>query len=171
MSSILKKDISTGYFTAIDFETANKFDPLSVCQVGIAVVENFDIIKVISILIRPPKNYYDPINISIHGITPNMTEYADIFAEAYDQIKEYLIGQDVVAHNMKFDYGCLYESLRRDGIEFPDITPWCTYKIFGQSLAACCKAYDIDLSNHHQADADAVACAKLMILYQKDEAK
>ena len=65
-------------FIAIDFETAN-FKRQSVCSIGLAVVENFEVVKTINRLIKPTPNYYEAINMSIHGITPEMTENEPTF--------------------------------------------------------------------------------------------
>lgn len=164
--SEINKGILDGYFTAIDFETADKFDPLTICQVGICIVEKFEIVRSFSILVRPPYNYYNEVNIQIHGITPDMTNDADTWGIVYPKIEGLIEGRNIVAHNMQFDWGYLSRSCTSINIEEPKpLDKYCTYKIYGHSLATSCRANDIELTNHHQAEADAIACAKLMILY------
>ena len=65
-------------FTAIDFETANSYRG-SVCAVGIAIVDNGAIVKTDSCLVRPKEMRFDPINIGIHGIKPDMVQSAPTF--------------------------------------------------------------------------------------------
>jgi DNA polymerase III subunit epsilon len=57
-------------FVALDFETANE-NRDSACALGLVVVENNEIVKKDYWLIRPKELYFNPFNISIHGITPD----------------------------------------------------------------------------------------------------
>ncbi len=82
-------------FVAIDFETAN-FKRQSVCSVGLAIVENFKVVKTINKLIKPTPNYYERINMSIHGIKPEMTENEKNFSELWPELKPYLENNHVV---------------------------------------------------------------------------
>jgi DNA polymerase III subunit epsilon len=54
-------------FIAMDFETAN-YNRNSACSIGIAVIEDLEIIETKHWFIRPPELYFHPFNISIHGI-------------------------------------------------------------------------------------------------------
>ncbi len=54
------------FFATIDVETANP-DISSICQIGIAVYHN-KIIKEEWMSYIDPQDYFDPINVSIHGI-------------------------------------------------------------------------------------------------------
>ena len=65
-------------FTVIAFETANMY-PDSVCQIGIAVVEDNEITWASSWLIRPP--YNDFRNEVVHGITLKRSEKLMTFLE------------------------------------------------------------------------------------------
>jgi DNA polymerase-3 subunit epsilon len=53
-------------FVAIDVETANA-DMASICQIGIASYSNGSLVDEWSALVEP-EDFFDPINISIHGI-------------------------------------------------------------------------------------------------------
>ncbi len=46
-------------FVAIDFETANN-RPNSACQLGLVVVENWQIVHEAEWLIRPPRLFFSP---------------------------------------------------------------------------------------------------------------
>ena len=59
-------------FIAIDVETANA-DMGSICQIGIAVFADGKVIDEWSTLIDP-EDYFDGMNIYIHGIEPSMVE-------------------------------------------------------------------------------------------------
>lgn len=71
----------------IDFETANGFIG-SVCSVGIAVLEEGQIIDTKYWLIKPhPRyNYFDTLNVSIHGIKAKDVNDAPEFDLIYRQI-------------------------------------------------------------------------------------
>ncbi len=56
-------------FAAIDFETASGA-PASACSLGVAIVEGDAIVEQREWLIRPPSLHFSPINIQVHGITP-----------------------------------------------------------------------------------------------------
>lgn len=96
-------------FTVIDFETATAF-PDSVCQIGIAIVENNKIVKTLSYYIKPPTIEFT--NTKIHGIDYSKVKNAPNFGELWPTIKEYIQGKIIAAYNMPFDIGCLDAVLR-----------------------------------------------------------
>jgi len=108
--------------TAIDFETANG-NPASVCAVGISVMEDGAIEEKYYSLIRPESNvsYFAPINISIHHITPGDVKDAPDFRQVFSEMKEYFDDAIVVAHNARFDMGCLRAACLNNGIPVPDL--------------------------------------------------
>ena len=67
--------------TCIDFETANRFHG-SVCAVGVVVIEKGKITQSKSWLVKPHErhSYFEPFNITIHGINPEDVENAPEFA-------------------------------------------------------------------------------------------
>jgi len=147
-------------FVAIDVETAIG-KRWSICQIGLAVVENGEITQTFSWLVQPPRNEYAMGNINVHGITPDMTANAPIFAEVWDEIYPLLEGKRLVAHNASFDINCLHQALEFYNRQIPSMECDCTYSRTGYKLSEICDAYEIDLSNHHDATCDAVACAKV----------
>jgi DNA polymerase III subunit epsilon len=115
-------------FIAIDFETAN-FKRQSVCSVGLAIVENFKVVKTVNKLIKPTPNYYERINMSIHGIRPEMTENVLAFDELWPEIKPYLENNHIVAHNASFDFSALRYVLDSYEIEYPRLNYYCSMQI------------------------------------------
>lgn len=148
-------------FTAIDFETATP-DRASICQVGLVVVKNCQIIDRIEYLVKPPGNKYHQRCIDIHGITPEQTKGADAFDKVYEKIKHHIVTKNLVAHNMAFDLNCLTKTLKIYGKPTPRFTAFCTMKIYNCSLDVACAMHNIKL-DHHNALSDAEACALLMI--------
>ena len=156
-------------FTAIDFETATH-DPNSVCQVGLVRVENGVVVNEYSGLIRPPDNFiWEYFSREVHGIYPKDTADAPPFAESYPAWKQFVEGHTLVAHNMSFDLRSLRACLKEFcGLDMKFKT-YCTMNTWkgafeeGCALNICCKRLDISLLNHHNALADAKACAELFL--------
>jgi DNA polymerase-3 subunit epsilon len=149
-------------FTAIDFETAQG-KRWSICQVGLVRFDDGILKGELSVLVRPPENYYWSNFTDIHGITSRHTRNAQTFDLVWQQIAPYIAGQNVVAHNgFAFDFHCLKQTLEYYALPVPSYTGHCTYKIYGDNLASLCRKYRIPL-NHHDALSDAKACAQLYL--------
>lgn len=67
-------------FIALDLETAT-WSKSSICEIGIATVKDSKVVETKSWLVRPYRNWYDSFNISIYGITPEMTKDCPLFKE------------------------------------------------------------------------------------------
>jgi DNA polymerase-3 subunit epsilon len=87
-------------FLALDIETANA-NYSSICQIGIAEFENGKVINKWSTLINP-ESYFDPINISIHGITESDVINSPTFDKIYTELINRLENK-VTVHHMPFD--------------------------------------------------------------------
>ncbi len=154
---------------AVDVETPNGRDA-AICQIGIVVAEYGEIVKTESYLVDPEVPF-DPVNISIHGITPTDVENAPNFPTLWPRIAEYFTGSVVVAHNAAFDLGMIAGTLERYGIPVPPITCCCTVQMARRRFAretygsyrldTLCAAFDIPLESHHDALCDALACYRL----------
>ncbi len=154
-------------FLALDFETANYYRD-SACALGLARVENNEIVEQASLLIRPP--YKSFIFTYIHGITWEDVEEKPTFAEHWKSIKPFFENIDfAVAHNSVFDRNVLHACCERYGIIKPDVDFQCTMKLarkvfslYPTNLPAVCRNFNISLQ-HHDALSDTLACAKIMI--------
>ncbi len=161
-------------FVAIDFETAMS-NFTSVCSLGICVVENNIITDRKEILIRPEPFEFNEYNIKIHGITPDMVADKPTFDMYWDEIKPYLDGKTVIAHNADFDVGVLCATLEYFGIPRPTFTYLCTVKLSQKAypeleshkLNNLCDALGIKF-HHHRAYDDAYACACVMLRILED---
>ena len=158
-------------FIAIDFETANG-SPSSVCSVGVVIVRGGEVVDSFCSLICQ----------QVHGLGPDDTEDAPLFPEVWDRIEDRILAAfeaddfpvDVpfIAHNARFDEGCLRAVHAAYGLRYPDYhfkdTLWASRRHFGHSLpnhqlqtvAAAC---GYDLTRHHHALADAEACAAIAL--------
>lgn len=154
-------------FLALDFETANHY-PDSACALGLARVENDQIVDRASFLIQPPYKYF--VFSYIHGITWEDVEGEPTFDRHWKSIKPFFEDIDfAVAHNASFDRNVLRACCARHKITFPDVDFRCTMKLFRRvfklyptNLPAVCKNFNISLQ-HHDALSDTLACAQIMI--------
>jgi DNA polymerase-3 subunit epsilon len=146
-------------FTAIDFETAQGYR-WSICQVGLVRVVNGDVVAKLELLIQPPFNYYWGQFTAIHGINATKTVHAPTFDCIWPILKPFIEDQHVVAHNSRFDFACLKQSLEFYNLEYPQFSGSCTYQIYSKGLKALCGEHGIPLDHHH-ALSDALACADL----------
>ena len=161
-------------FVAIDFETATS-NYTSLCSMGICVVENNKITERKEIYIRPVPFEFHEYNIHIHGITPDMVADKPTFDKYWDEVKPYLEGKTVVAHNAGFDVGALCATLDYFGIEYPTFDYLCTVKLSQKAypelkshkLNNLCAALGVSFE-HHQAYDDAYACAKVLLRILED---
>lgn len=149
-------------FTALDFETAHG-KRWSICGVGLVQVKKGKIIKEIELLVQPPDNRYHPMNIQIHGITPEHTATSPTFDKIWKDISKYIENQHVVAHNgFSFDFNCLKQVLEYYNLPEPEYEKHDTYRLFGAKLNELCHQYKIPLQ-HHNALSDARACAMIFM--------
>ena len=155
-------------FAAIDFETANS-ERSSVCSVGVVIVRDGKKEDSFYSLIKPEPNYYSYWCSQIHGLTREDTEEAPIFPWVWAQIEPLIEGLPLVAHNKVFDEGCLKAVFHVYQMDYPDYefydTLYASRKLLPylenhqlQTVAAAC---GYCLNNHHNALADAEACARI----------
>ena len=158
-------------FAAIDFETANECR-CSVCSVGVVIVRDGEIVDSFYSLIHPEPEYYQWFCQQVHGLSEEDTEDAPVFPRVWEKIALMIEGLPLVAHNSKFDEGCLKDVVSVYRMDYPDYVFYDTLaasrRHFGASLpnhqlqtvAAAC---GYDLTHHHHALADAEACAHIAI--------
>lgn len=158
-------------FTAIDFETANSH-PSSACAVGLVKVRGGAVVEREEWLIRPPASHAEflAFNIKIHGIKPEMVEEARDWAGQLASLREF-IGDDVaVAHNAGFDMGVIRAACAEAIAPTPKLRYLCsvqvsrkTYDIPSHRLPLAAAAAGFGDFAHHEALADAEACAAIII--------
>jgi DNA polymerase III epsilon subunit-like protein len=124
-SSELGLDEPQSEWVALDFETATA-SRASACALGLAHIADKRVIVLERVLIQPPGNEYDGFNVMIHGIGPEMTADSPTFAEIWPRICDRLAGKPVVAHNASFDFSVLRHSLDAAGVDYPELSYYCT---------------------------------------------
>ena len=165
-------------FLAIDFETANP-DQASVCQVGIAKVVNGEIVESTSWLVKPPTGVhsFEPRFIRLHGITPKQVRRSGIsWQESLQRIEHLAGGLPLVAHNISFDRTVYRRASERAGVAAPPTTWFDTLVISRRFITApnhrlptVAAALNLPKFTHHQAEADAVTCARIAIVLSEQQ--
>lgn len=106
-------------FVAIDVETANA-DMASICQVGVAKYKNGKLVEEWSSLVDP-EDYFDSINVGIHGITEPDVAGKPPFPEVASQLANFLNGVVCVSHT-HFDRVSICRALEKYDLPAFDTT-------------------------------------------------
>lgn len=158
-------------FTAIDFETANG-SRASACSVGLARVVGGEIVETVSWLIRPPADYdaFAPANIRVHGITADQVSTAPDWIDVLPQVMAFSGGSSFVAHNAPFDESVFSSVTTASGLAVPSAKFFCSLELSERQmqladykLPTVAGALSVPLLNHHDACADATACAHVVL--------
>ena len=160
-------------FAAIDFETANE-KMTSICSVGIVIVRDGKMVDSFYSLVKPYPNYYPWFYTRVHGIrkedTMDSAEFPEVWAKAQEKVGDL----PLVAHNKSFDENVLKAAFKHYKMHYPDYPFYCTLiasqkllkspdDIVNHKLPTVAKYCGYDLANHHNALADAEACAAIAI--------
>ena len=158
-------------FTAIDFETANP-SSASACAVGLARVRGGEVVATAGWLIRPPAghDHFFDINMRIHGIRPEDVAHAPGWSEQLGDLAGFAGGDVLVAHNAGFDMAVLARACEATGDECPPYRYACSlqvarkvYQLPSYRLPYVAAEAGFAEFAHHNAVADALACAHVMI--------
>lgn len=154
-------------FVAIDFETAT-YLRTSACALGMVKVIDGEIVQKYYTIINPVRDEYtdsEP-NLDIHSIPLHVCEKCDTFIEIYSLIENFIRGFRIVCHNKGADISILEQTMSFYGIKGTELdldNVFCTYQATKKKLSVCCEEMGIPLDNHHDALADAEACAKIYL--------
>ena len=156
-------------FISIDVETANT-DMASICQIGVVKVVNGEVVEEWSTLVNP-EEWFDPINISIHGITEEDVKDSPTLPEVFTKLSGLLNDTICVCHT-HFDRVSIGKALRKYNL--PEIQcrwldsarvarrTWeeCAYSGYG--LKNVCNIIGFEFK-HHDALEDAKAAAQIIL--------
>lgn len=156
-------------FVVIDVETANA-DVGSICQIGIAEFGGIGVTREWASLVDP-EDYFDSINVSIHGIDENTVKGAPTFPQLATMVTEQLSGKVVVCHT-PFDRSALRKAAERYGAEAPSCTwldsarvvrrVWSQFTRSGYGLANVTNFLGYEFK-HHDALEDAKAAGHIVL--------
>ncbi len=156
-------------FIALDVETANA-DMASICSIGAARFENGQMVDEWYSLINP-QDYFDEMNVSIHGIRQSDVHDAPNYEQASAILNEMLRGAVVITHT-HFDRVALSQASKRWGVSIPTCTwldsarvarrTWEQCSRSGYGLANVCGIIEYQFQ-HHNALEDAKASGQVLI--------
>lgn len=156
-------------FVALDVETANA-DLASICQIGAAKFIDGQIAGEWSSFINP-EDYFDDVNVSIHGIDEDAVQGAPTFPEIVPVLSEF-VGQGVVVSHTHFDRVAIHQAASRHRVSAPDWAwldsarvvrrAWPEFAVRGYGLANVCKVLGIHFQ-HHDALEDAKAAGQVLV--------
>lgn len=158
-------------YIAFDVETPNSYND-RMSAIGITVVEDNKIVDTIYSLVNP-ETHFDPFNIQLTGISPEMVEDQPTFVQLWEKIEPIMDSGLLVAHNAPFDMSVLAKCLSAYQIDWHPYTYYactcamgreCYPELDHHKLNTLCEYLNIELA-HHNAGSDSEACANLLIDY------
>jgi DNA polymerase-3 subunit epsilon len=156
-------------FVAIDVETANA-DISSICQIGMARYENGVLAEEWKSYVDP-EDYFDGINISIHGIDESVVHGAPTLTKLADYLYRFLNNRVVVCHT-HFDRVAVKQAVEKYGIIPPECVwldsarvarrVWKEFAWSGYGLYNVCRTLGYEFK-HHDALEDAKAAGYVLL--------
>jgi len=156
-------------FVAIDVETANA-DMASICQIGVAKYIDGELVEEWSSLVDP-EDYFDFVNIDIHGLTEDDVIGSPTFPEVVNLLGGFLNNSICVSHT-HFDRVSVNRALAKYGLpEFDTIwldsarvarRTWDEFAWSGYGLANVCEKIGYKFK-HHDALEDAKASGQVLL--------
>lgn len=156
-------------FIALDVETANS-DMASICQIGIARFTNGYLVDSWSSLVDP-RDWFSPVNISIHGIEPETVIGQPTLPEIAEKIGSMLEGK-VVVHHTHFDRVAILRAYAKHLLPVPKSTwldsarvcrrTWSDIATSGYGLHDVCEKIGYKF-RHHDALEDAKAAGHILL--------
>jgi len=123
-------------------------------------------------LIQPPPGHdeFQEWNVRIHGIQPEDVLTAATWTEQFDRLCDFAGSDVLVAHNAGFDLNVLRRASEATGGVCPPYRSLCslqvarkTYQLDSYRLPKAAAAAGFAEFSHHDALADARACAQIVI--------
>lgn len=156
-------------FVALDVETANP-DMSSICQIGIVHFEDGTPVETWSSLVDP-KDYFDDMNVSIHGIESDDVRGAPDFKQVSAEVNR-RVGGRIVAIHTAFDRNAISQAAARHGAVPPECSwlntasvarrAWPDVAQRGYGLAPLAERFGIEFE-HHDAAEDARAAGLILV--------
>jgi DNA polymerase III subunit epsilon len=156
-------------FVAIDVETANA-DMSSICQIGLACFKEGKLCEEWKSYVDP-KDFFDGINISIHGIDKSTVKGAPQLPEIADILYSFLDSKITVCHT-HFDRVSIRKAFNKYEIRHPENIwldsarvarrAWKEFACGGYGLCNICETLGYKFK-HHDALEDAKAAGYIML--------
>jgi len=157
-------------FVVVDVETANP-NLASICQIGIAPFRNGVSEQPRQWLVNP-QDYFDPINVSIHGIDEAAVRSAPTWPEVYASIAPFLSG-GIVASHTAFDRTAVGQACENWSLEMCECRwldtarvvrrAWPQFAKSGYGLANVAATFGIKYRAHNASE-DARCAGEILML-------
>ncbi|WP_165735666.1 exonuclease domain-containing protein [Pseudoalteromonas sp. C8] len=163
-------------YSVVDIETTGGLKGGNrITEIGIVKVQHGKVIDTWTSLVNPERHIPGFIT-SLTGISDSMVRNAPVFADIAKPLLDKLAGSIFVAHNVNFDYGFIKKECEMAG-HFFKMPKMCTVvesrKAFkglkSYSLGNLSSHFNLNLTSHHRALADATATAELLLLIQQSQ--
>lgn len=156
-------------FLALDVETANP-NLASICQVGVVTFSNEIVVDKWQTLVNP-EDYFDGMNISVHGITEEMVIDAPNFQQIFSNLKSLVENKVTVIHT-PFDKVAISRATEKYSLSPIDCKwldtarvarrAWEDFQRSGYGLSNVAKELNISFE-HHNAVEDARAAGEILL--------
>ncbi|NMP81142.1 DNA polymerase III subunit epsilon [Pseudoalteromonas arctica] len=163
-------------YSVVDIETTGGLKGGNrITEIGLVKVQHGKVIDTWTSLVNPERHIPGFIT-SLTGISDSMVRNAPVFADIAKPLLDKLAGSIFVAHNVNFDYGFIKKECEIAG-HFFKMPKMCTVvesrKAFkglkSYSLGNLSTHFNLNLTSHHRALADATATAELLLLIQESQ--
>lgn len=157
-------------FVALDVETANP-NLASICQIGVVTFSNGIIVDKWHSLVNP-EDYFDTMNVYIHGITEEKVKNAPIFKQVYSNLNKLIENRVVVIHT-SFDKVAITRAVEKYNLPLIGSTTWLDtarvvrraweeFQRSGYGLSNVAKELNIRFE-HHNALEDARTAGEILL--------
>lgn len=151
---------NTSRFVVVDVETTGFGRSDRIVEIAAVTLDpaTWETVDEFDTLINPER---DVGPTGVHGITAAMVEAAPTFTEVIAAVAGRLRDAVLIAHNLVFDERMLLQEFDRQSVGIDPGNGLCTYQATRKKLCLACDDFQIPLSQHHRALADARATAEL----------
>lgn len=161
-------------FVALDVETANG-DMASICQIGLARFADGALVETWSSLVDP-EDWFSPMNISVHGIEPEMVVGQPKLPAIAERINS-MLGGSISVHHTHFDRIAIHRAFSKYELPPPQTTwldsarvtrrTWSDISHSGYGLSNVCERIGYQFK-HHDALEDAKAAGYVLLAAIKE---
>ena len=161
-------------FVAVDVETANH-DLASICQIAAVAFSAGEVSDTWASLVDPD-DYFDPVNVEIHGIDASSVRGAPRFEQVLGELTRRVAGQIVAIHTT-FDRSAIQQACRMCDAPMPDCRwldtakvcrrTWTQFSRKGYGLENVAGELGIKF-RHHDAAEDARTAGRILVRAMAD---
>jgi DNA polymerase-3 subunit epsilon len=156
-------------FVALDVETSNP-DLASICQIGIVTFSNGVVVDKWQSLVNP-EDYFNGMNVYLHGITEEKVMDAPNFQQVYSDLKKLIENRVIVIH-APFDKIAISRAIEKYNLYPIDCKwldtarvarrAWDEFRSSGYGLSNVAQKFNISFE-HHNAVEDARAAGEILL--------